>query len=445
MDIRLKSSSGGVFSAIAEYILKNGGIVWGAAYSKDLTLTYQYVENIEDLDRLRRSKYVQAEVNDSFKLIKEQLRVGKNVLFTGTSCHIRGLYSYLPKKLQENLITIDFICHGVPSPSVFKKYINWLEKKYNDKLVDFNFRDKQYGWDNGVLTVGYFQNQGKKIFMNDENSYFYGMLHDMFIRPCCHECQSNGLQRESDFTIADFWGIGRRIAVRLKSVGVETAWDFVQKSESWVRKELTVTGLRTWKELKGEDCISIDELPNKKSICTSRSFPREGVGNLDILEEAVANFAAQCARKLKENRTVCKAMTVFAYTSRFRNDLPSDYIHRDVFFQVPTNDIREIVSAAVKALRGCWKGNQVYLYKKAGVIVWDTCSDGAVQGNLFDTIDRGKQMSLAKAIDEINRKNGFNTIRVAVQGYGMQWKLKNEYVSKRYTTNLEEIIDVHLE
>lgn len=210
MDIRLKSSSGGVFSAIAEYILKNNGIVWGAAYSENLILTYQYIENIENLDKLRRSKYVQAEVNDSFKLIKEQLESGRIVLFTGTSCHIRGLYSYLPKKLQENLVTIDFICHGVPSPSVFKKYINWLEKKYNDKLTDFNFRDKQYGWDNGVLTVGYFKNKGKKIFMNDENSYFYGMLHDMFIRPCCHECQSNGLQRESDFTIADFWGIGRK-------------------------------------------------------------------------------------------------------------------------------------------------------------------------------------------------------------------------------------------
>lgn len=210
MDIRLKSSSGGVFSAIAEYILKNNGIVWGAAYSENLILTYQYIENIENLDKLRRSKYVQAEVNDSFKLIKEQLKAGRKVLFTGTSCHIRGLYSYLPKKLQENLVTIDFICHGVPSPSVFRKYVNWLEKKYNDKLVDFNFRDKQYGWDNGVLTVGYFKNKGKKIFMNDENSYFYGMLHDMFIRPCCHECQSNGLQRESDFTIADFWGIGRK-------------------------------------------------------------------------------------------------------------------------------------------------------------------------------------------------------------------------------------------
>lgn len=210
MEIRLKSSSGGVFSAIAEYILENGGIVWGAAYTKDLNLSYQYVDNIKDIDKLRRSKYVQAEVNSSFKIIKQQLQDEKTVLFTGTSCHIRGLYAYLPNKLHKNLITIDFICHGVPSPTVFRKYLNWLEKKYNDKLIDFNFRDKQYGWDNGVLTVGYFQNKGEKKFMNNENSYFYGMLHDLFIRPCCHECQSNGLRRESDITIADFWGIGRK-------------------------------------------------------------------------------------------------------------------------------------------------------------------------------------------------------------------------------------------
>ena len=211
MDVRLKSSSGGAFSAIAEYVLSKNGIVWGAAYTKNLKLSYQCIDKVDNLDILRRSKYIQAEVNDSYKTIKKQLEEGKTVLFTGTSCHIRGLYSFIPQKLHKNLITIDFICHGVPSPEVFRKYINWLENKYDDKLVDFNFRDKQYGWDNGVLTVGYFFNKGKKIFMNDENSYFYGMLHDMFIRPCCHNCKSNGLQRESDFTIADFWGIGRKI------------------------------------------------------------------------------------------------------------------------------------------------------------------------------------------------------------------------------------------
>ena len=246
------------------------------------------------------------------------------------------------------------------------------------------------------------------------------------------------------FDIADVWGIGRRIAVRLKSIGVETAWDFVQKSESWVRRELTVTGVRTWKELRGEDCISIEELPNKKSICTSRSFPDKGLNNIETLEEAIANFASHCSRKLKEDRSVCRAMTVFAYTSRFRNDLPSDYLQANVYFPVPTNDVMELVSGAVKTLRDKWhSGTGCYYYKKAGVIVWDICNDSAVQGDLFDTVDREKRTALAKAIDEINRKNGFNAVRMAVQGYDMKWRLKCEHVSKRFTTNINEIIDVH--
>ena len=248
------------------------------------------------------------------------------------------------------------------------------------------------------------------------------------------------------FDIADVWGIGRRIGVRLKSIGVETAWDFVQRSEAWVRRELTVTGLRTWKELRGESCISIEDLPNKKSICTSRSFPDEGLNSLDTLEEAVANFAAHCSRKLKEDKAVCGAMTVFAYTSRFRNDLPSGYLQANTYFHVPTNDVMELISGAVKVLRDNWKsGSTDYFYKKAGVIVWDICSDNAVQGDLFDTVDRGKRTALAKAIDEINRKNGFNAVRVAVQGYDTKWRLKREHVSKRFTTNINEIIDVHLD
>ena len=195
---------------------------------------------------------------------------------------------------------------------------------------------------------------------------------------------------------------------------------------------------------QGEDCISIEELPNKKSICTSRSFPDEGLNNIETLEEAIANFASHCSRKLKEDRSVCGAMTVFAYTSRFRNDLPSDYLQANVYFPVPTNDVMELVSGAVKTLRNKWHSEiDCYFYKKAGVIVWDICSDSAVQGDLFDTVDREKRTALAKAIDEINRKNGFNAVRMAVQGYDMKWRLKCEHVSKRFTTNINEIIDVH--
>ncbi len=208
---RMSSSSGGAFSALAEYVLSRGGVVWGAAYDNHLKLRYQFVDTADDLSKLRRSKYIQSEVGNTFLKVKQQLQEGKEVLFVGTSCHIRGLYQIVGPDLRNGLITADFVCHGVPSPGVFRKYKTWIENKYSDQLVDFNFRDKRYGWDNGVLTIGTFARSGEHKFMNDENSYFTGMLNNMFIRECCHKCCSNGLERHADFTLADFWGIGRNI------------------------------------------------------------------------------------------------------------------------------------------------------------------------------------------------------------------------------------------
>ena len=242
------------------------------------------------------------------------------------------------------------------------------------------------------------------------------------------------------FPVEDVWGIGYRSVEKLNYYGIKTAWDFIQKTESWVRREMTVTGVRTWKELRGESCISIEELPHKKSICTSRSFADQGLNKLADVEEAVANFAAQCSRKLREQHTVCNSITVFVHTSRFREDLPQSYIYRTAQLQVPSNNHQELVSVAVKKLRADWKDGDSYYYKKAGVIVWGISRDNAIQGNLFDNVDREKQAALAKAIDAINRKNGYNKIRVAVQGDEKGWQLKREYISKQYTTNLEDVI-----
>lgn len=150
--------------------------------------------------------------------------------------------------------------------------------------------------------------------------------------------------------------------------------------------------------------------------------------------------AAQCSRKLREQHTVCSSITIFAHTSRFREDLPQSYIYRTVQLQVPTNDHQELVSLAVKMLRSDWKEGDGYFYKKAGVIVWGISRDNAIQTSLFDTVDREKQAALAKTIDEINRKNGHNKIRVAVQGNEKGWQLKREYISKQYTTNLDDVI-----
>lgn len=242
--------------------------------------------------------------------------------------------------------------------------------------------------------------------------------------------------------ISDVWGIGPRHTATLSYHGINTAWDFTQKSESWVRKFFTVTGVRTWKELRGISCINVDDLPHKKSVCTSRSFADQGLCNLSDLEEAVSNFAAQCARKLREQHTICAAITVFACTSRFRTDLPGNVIHRTVQLQVPTNDHQELVSLTARLLRSQWQGDSIYHYKNAGVIVSDIHRDDAIQTSIFDTIDRNRQTALAKAVDAINRKHGHNTLRMAVQGFDKNWKLKNEYISRQYTTNPDEIIEV---
>ena len=131
-----------------------------------------------------------------------------------------------------------------------------------------------------------------------------------------------------------------------------------------------------------------------------------------------------------------------AYTSRFRNDVPNHTINRTVTLPIPTNDQLELVAAAVQALRSEWRENGRYHYKKAGVIMWNISPDTAVQTVLFDSIDRAKQTRLSAAIDAINRRNGFNTVKVAVQGTDKRWHLKCEYKSAQYSTNLREVIKV---
>ena len=243
--------------------------------------------------------------------------------------------------------------------------------------------------------------------------------------------------------VGEVWGIGRRLRATLEYHGVRTAWDLTQKSESWTRRLLTVTGTRVWRELRGESCIDIDELPLQKSVCTSRSFADEGIADLGRLEEAVANFAAACSRKLKARQSCCSGLTLFAYTSRFRDDLPARSINRTIHLPVPTNDQQEIIHAAITLLRADWDRSATYHYKKAGVIVWDITTASAIQTNLFDPIDRAKQARLADAIDAINRRNGHDTVKVAIQGTAPKnWGLKQEHISQQYTTNLLEVIKV---
>lgn len=209
-DARKQSTSGGVAYAIAATVIKKGGHVWGAAFDNDMNPVYMEASTLEELKPIQKSKYVQCAPNDAFKNIREKLKKGELVLFAGTSCHVKGLLSFLRHKY-DNLFTMDLVCHGVPGQGVFRKYKEWIEKRYQDELTGFQFRHKRSGdgQEIGYYTMATFKQRGDIKMQLGENGYFVGFQRNIFLRPCCYNCQGNGIKRYSDFTVADFWGLGK--------------------------------------------------------------------------------------------------------------------------------------------------------------------------------------------------------------------------------------------
>lgn len=200
----LRSQSGGAFFGIAQYIIENNGIIYGAAFDRTWRVTHQRATNIEELEKLRMSKYVQSDMRGVFKQVKENLRQGYTVLFSGTACQTAGLKAYIPQRLHQNLYCIDIICHGVPSPKIWKDYIAYLETRYKSKIVKASFRDKRFGW-HGAKETFTFEN-GKKIVRQTSNRlYFDGIS----MRESCANCKFTNLKRVGDITIGDFWGISK--------------------------------------------------------------------------------------------------------------------------------------------------------------------------------------------------------------------------------------------
>ncbi|SHE83384.1 Coenzyme F420 hydrogenase/dehydrogenase, beta subunit C-terminal domain [Alkalibacter saccharofermentans] len=203
--IRLSSSSGGIFTLLAENAIKDDGVVFGAGYSEKFEVAHKSVEKIEELCELRGSKYVQSKIGNSYKLAKDFLDSGRKVLFSGTPCQIAGLNSYLNRSY-ENLITQDFICHGVPSPIAWRKYIEYRETKAESKVSQVEFRNKDKGWKQFSVSFIFENDIGYSKNLN-EDLYMRAFLKDLCLRPSCYDCEFKTLNRQSDLTLADFWGI----------------------------------------------------------------------------------------------------------------------------------------------------------------------------------------------------------------------------------------------
>lgn len=203
--IRKQSSSGGMFTLIAEEILNLGGVVFGARFNENFDVVHSFAEKKEELILFRGSKYVQSQIGYCYKKTKEFLENDRYVLFTGTPCQIEGLYSYLQRDYNK-LYTQDIICHGVPSLLVWRKYKESIEKKYDSKIDNVNFRDKTKGW-NQYLFSCILKNGKKHREYNWENKYMMAFLKNLSIRKSCSDCQFKSKNRKSDITLADFWGI----------------------------------------------------------------------------------------------------------------------------------------------------------------------------------------------------------------------------------------------
>ncbi len=204
-DVRNQSSSGGIFSILADKVLENGGVVYGVAMSNDLKSAHHIkVDHKEDLYKLRGSKYLQATTGDIYKSVREELNSGKQVLFSGVPCQINGLKFFLQKEYS-NLLTVEVICHGTPSPELWKKYIEYLEDKHNAKIEKVNFRGKRNGRKKFGLTE-----DGENIsqyLSQSQDPYMQMFLRDYCLRPSCYNCNAKKLESMADLTIADFWGI----------------------------------------------------------------------------------------------------------------------------------------------------------------------------------------------------------------------------------------------
>lgn len=196
------SRSGAAFIAISDYILENGGIVYGVGYKDHFRVAHKRATTKEERNEFKGSKYVQSDLDGIFRQVKEDLKQGNTVLFSGTPCQTAGLNSYIGKKFRENLVLVDIVCHGVPSPYIWRDYLAYIEEKYKNEVVKVDFRDKsRIGWSGHIESFIF--NNGRKVESRIYTDLFFKHI---MLRPSCSKCHFTNYIRPSDFTIADYWG-----------------------------------------------------------------------------------------------------------------------------------------------------------------------------------------------------------------------------------------------
>lgn len=279
--VRRNSSSGGIFTELAQIVLDKGGVVFGAGFDEKFRVKHLCVTKKDELIKLQGSKYVQSDIGDAYSKTREFLEAGRLVYFSGTPCQIKGLYTYLGKKVYSNLITQDFICHGVPSPKVWEKYVELHEK--NDRIQNISFRDKKYGWHYFSMAI----KQKKKEYRKrlDEDWYLRLFLDNTILRPICYECLMKKEGSCADVTLADCWNSTTVTKIKDDDRGISLVTIHSDKgNDMW--KELCESGhvviekLDETIALKSQSTIEKTASVNPKRSIFFEALQKEKIENL---------------------------------------------------------------------------------------------------------------------------------------------------------------------
>ena len=312
----VESTAGGFFPTLAQYIIEQGGSVYGTAYSDQMEAIVCKATTRDEIKRFNGSKYVQSNLTDAYSEIKEDLESGKTVLFSGTPCQNAAIKTYLENVNTEKLITIDVVCYGVPSPGLFRAFISTIEKRKHSRVIDFRFRDKhRNGWSH--TTVITLQDSHGKVYKTEEKDHRKIPYYRMFgrrncFRKSCYSCKYNTIDRITDFTTGNFWGIGKMTDVFNTYLGVSMVLINSEKGDELYR---SISDRLLDREMTKEQAIKAND-----ALVHTTEYPRErddiyqwfqesgfsktyrkyyGINYLKVLQRGMKRFFAKAVNKLK--------------------------------------------------------------------------------------------------------------------------------------------------
>ncbi|MGN0997080.1 MAG: Coenzyme F420 hydrogenase/dehydrogenase, beta subunit C-terminal domain [Candidatus Ventricola sp.] len=286
--VRGASSSGGVFTALARQTLGAGGVVFGAAFDERMHVEHVGAFDEAELSGMRGSKYVQSDASDAIAHAASLLSRGIPVLFSGTPCQVAGLKAVVGDRYGELLLTVDFVCHGVPSPGVFASYLQALEREHGSRVTAYTFRDKRNGWKD-FSAVATFEDGTEHVGSQVSDPFLYGFLQNLYLRPSCMQCNAyRGAGHQADITLADLWGAQRICPERDDDTGLSLVFVHTQRGREAFRRcgtQLSVFPIPASAVLERENpsiVRAVSAHPKRKAFF--RQFAREGFSGARVMK-----------------------------------------------------------------------------------------------------------------------------------------------------------------